>query len=363
MPQKTLGYVELEWTCPNCNSKNPGPQKTCASCGAPQPAGVAFEQVEHAELVSEAEKIEAAKKGPDIHCPYCSARNPGDAKVCAQCGGDLSSGEKRAAGQVMGAYSQEARPVEQIPCPNCGTANPDTRQTCSACGANLRAPAGKTPVSAASAERKGGRNFVLIGALALVGLLVVCLIAFLVYKGTRRQDLIGSVQNVQWARSIAILELGAVPHQGFQDDIPAEATVGACDKREHHTQDQAAPDSKEVCGTPYTKDTGSGFGEVVQDCVYVVYQDFCEYTVQEWLVVNQTSVGGSDMNPTWPEYDLAAGQKVGNQQETYTVVFETDKGAYSYSVPDSEAFSQFTPGSEWILVVDGFSHIVGIEPK
>ena len=52
MARKDLGFVELEWTCPNCKTRNPGLTKTCQSCGSPQPADVEFqskadEQVDH----------------------------------------------------------------------------------------------------------------------------------------------------------------------------------------------------------------------------------------------------------------------------------------------------------------------------
>ncbi len=46
MPQETLGYVKLEWTCPKCRTRNPGTEKTCVSCGAPQPQEVQFEQAQ-----------------------------------------------------------------------------------------------------------------------------------------------------------------------------------------------------------------------------------------------------------------------------------------------------------------------------
>ena len=50
------------------------------------------------ELVQDQQKIDQAKAGPDIHCGFCGARNPATAKVCHQCGGDLTQGKARGAG-------------------------------------------------------------------------------------------------------------------------------------------------------------------------------------------------------------------------------------------------------------------------
>ena len=33
MTRKTVGYVELEWTCDHCGTENPGPRKFCNNCG------------------------------------------------------------------------------------------------------------------------------------------------------------------------------------------------------------------------------------------------------------------------------------------------------------------------------------------
>lgn len=53
MSKETFGYLKLEWTCPRCGSRNPGPQKTCLSCGAPQPENVAFQLPEKQELLTD----------------------------------------------------------------------------------------------------------------------------------------------------------------------------------------------------------------------------------------------------------------------------------------------------------------------
>ena len=77
MVRKTLGYVELEWTCPQCGSRDPGPQKVCANCSAAQPAQVEF----HGRLNKTdrgTKEIDRAKAGPDVHCAFCGARNPAE---------------------------------------------------------------------------------------------------------------------------------------------------------------------------------------------------------------------------------------------------------------------------------------------
>ena len=81
MTQKTEGYIELEWTCPNCQGNNPGPVKTCLNCGAPQPAEVAFHLPGEAKLKTDQATARQADAGPDLHCPYCGARNAGGTGV------------------------------------------------------------------------------------------------------------------------------------------------------------------------------------------------------------------------------------------------------------------------------------------
>jgi hypothetical protein len=120
--------------------------------------------------------------------------------------------------------------------------------------------------------------------------------------------------------------------------------------------------SVEVCGTPYTVDTGSGFGEVVQDCVYQVYDDLCSYTIPEWTVIDTIVARGTNGVPTWPSASLAGNERQGQESEAYSVVLATDSDRYTYTPSTASEFTAFTPGSRWVLTVNGFGGITGIEP-
>ncbi|MCL4823341.1 MAG: hypothetical protein KJZ57_03895, partial [Anaerolineales bacterium] len=62
--RQSKGFVELEWICPNCNSRNPGPKKTCQNCGAPQPENVEFHLPADAKLIQDANVAKIAGAGP-----------------------------------------------------------------------------------------------------------------------------------------------------------------------------------------------------------------------------------------------------------------------------------------------------------
>ena len=93
MARKSLGHTKLIWICPNCQTRNPGPKKSCTTCGSPQPENVVFVQADHEIMISDKEEIRKAKKGADIHCPYCGTRNSNDVKICIQCGGKIIGGK------------------------------------------------------------------------------------------------------------------------------------------------------------------------------------------------------------------------------------------------------------------------------
>ena len=51
--KESKGFVQLEWVCPNCDGRNPGPLKTCQNCGAPQPDNVQFHRAADEKIVTD----------------------------------------------------------------------------------------------------------------------------------------------------------------------------------------------------------------------------------------------------------------------------------------------------------------------
>lgn len=361
MARKKIGYVELHWTCPNCGNNNPGTEETCLTCGSPQPDDVQFHQAPRQELITDEEKIARAKAGADIHCAYCGTRNPAGATTCSQCQADLSEGAQREAGRVVGAF--KTGPAEQILCPHCGAENPDTALTCSQCSGSLKVHEEEKPEIKARAKTKATKpkrgSMIAIGAVAVVICIAVAVFAFLFLRTT---ELTGVVESVHWERSIPIEAFIPVEKSDWWDEIPSEGQIISCDEDRRSVQDSPAANSTEVCGTPYTLDTGSGVGEVVQDCEYHVYDDYCTYSIEEWSVIEYTTSSGNDLFPTWPDPALTAGERLGDKRtEMYACIFETDGESYYYEVDSIDDFQRCEIGSTWKLNVNAFDAVLSIE--
>ena len=355
MTQKELGYVELEWTCPACSTRNPGTARKCTQCGAAQPAEVKFEQAPEEQIITDAAKIAEAKAGPDIYCAYCGTRNPSTAKVCKQCSADLAEGKARAAGGVLGGLQD--KPAPPVKCPSCGTENPAMARTCTKCGAQL----GKTapPSPPPPAAKPGCLSLpVLIGIGAVI---LIAIIAFII-MGSRSKAVVGEVSDVYWRRAIAIEAFMPVTRENWRTDIPADAEIGNCRKEVRRTQSEPEPGAREVCGTPYVKDEGSGYGKVVQDCQYQIFEEKCQYKALAWVAVPALVREGHDLAPAWPDKALSQEQRQAGRTEGYTVVFETDGRTYEYTPRNEDEFRSFQPGSRWQLEVNGFGSVTGVTP-
>ncbi|PKO22599.1 MAG: hypothetical protein CVU38_08585 [Chloroflexi bacterium HGW-Chloroflexi-1] len=261
----------------------------------------------------------------------------------------MIEGRARANGRVVGAL--QAEPVPPITCPSCGASNPGTARQCEQCGESLVPTEPETPLAASKqAARPGGCGkllpFILAG--------IVTLVALFIFLSSRTTDLVGEVSGVNWQRTIAVEALVPVTREAWRDEIPAGAELGSCRQEVHHVQDEPAEDAKEVCGTPYVVDKGSGYGEVVQDCRYQVYADKCEYQTVEWQSVAPLVLAATN---------LAQDQRPASRGEAYTVTFDTDGNRYTYTPRDAEEFSQYGIGSRWLLKVNSFGAVTDLSPR
>lgn len=362
MAKKIIGYTELRWICPHCQNNNPGNEKSCLGCGAPQPDDVVFFQPEQQTLITDQKKIDQAKAGADIHCGFCGTRNSGDAETCIKCGSDLVSGKKREAGTVIGAYSKETVGPNWV-CDNCQNENVASHTHCVACGAPkkielpISAISPKPPISTPS---KRNWRSCLIPGLILVGLVILAIVIFSIFSKT--EDVSGFVSGVEWQRAIEIESFGPVTRSDWREDISPGIAIGKCEMRYYRTQDQPAPQATEVCGTPYTVDLGNGVAEVVQDCSYQIYAEYCQYTVDDWQLTDTLEISGADLSPYWPDSQLTNNQRFGDKSEKYLVQFNTSDGVYKFSVSDINQYLQFLPGSEWLLTINAFNQVSDVEP-
>lgn len=355
MPQETVGYVNLEWTCKRCGSKNPGTTKICTSCGNVMSETDKFDLPAQQELITDQAVIAAIEKGPDKTCQYCGARNTAAALLCSQCGADLTGARERKQGEVLGAFSAEKKP--DVKCPYCGEMNPATALKCSKCAGSLAARPVDQPKAALPAPAKPNRTAMFIGiGVGVVALIICALLLF------RTSDTSAQVKGVQWQRAIEIMEERPVEHEAWRDAVPGAATLGTCQQKVRSTQDEPAPNADKVCGTPYTVDTGTGAGKVVQDCQYNVKDDWCAYTQLEWTVVDKAEVKGTDANPQWPVLNLAAGQREGDRLEEYRVFFASDGKDYVMSVSSPGELDKYTTGSKWKLQVNALGGVLSAEP-
>ncbi|NOT05407.1 MAG: zinc ribbon domain-containing protein [Anaerolineales bacterium] len=350
--KESKGFVQLEWVCPNCDGRNPGPVKTCQNCGAPQPDNVQFHRAADEKIITDEKVVEVAKAGADIHCGFCGTRNPATASTCSQCGADLKEGKARAAGQVLQAAPAAPKVVT---CTNCGAENPGSERMCAKCGSPLpRAATVQAQAAASSAQAapvpvnvaKKKTNWLLFGGIG--AFLLICCIAVVMIFALPSKTLTGTVGEVRWQTSVPVQELQEVNHTNESGDPPFDAKNVSC-----HDE------TEEICEEK-TIDKGNGFAEVVQEC-HTESTKYCDYTVDEWTTIQTYTLEGNDLYPIYESPNVSSDQRVGSSSETLTVIFNTDHGQESYSTDSMTEFQQFEIGSVWTLKMNAIGGIVSIE--
>jgi hypothetical protein len=353
--RRTIGYIQNEWTCPNCGTRNKGGVKTCENCGAPQPENVKFELPSEQKFVTDEEQIKAAAAGADIHCPFCGTRNPASAKTCSQCGGDLVEGKAREAGRIMQAPPPQPKIVK---CDNCGAENPGTNALCSNCGsplpkvaavqaaaANVASP---RPAAGTNVGKPKKTNWMLIGG--ILAFLAACCIGIAALFFFPSKSVQATVTDVHWQTSVPLQEVRAVDYNNERGSPPSDAYNKSC-----HNESQDVCEQKTI-------DKGNGYSEVVEEC-HTETEQYCSYTVDEWTTIQTYTMDGNDLRPIYESPNVSSDQRLGNESEELTVTFSTENGEEKNYSPDSVSeFQQFTIGSTWTLKMNAVGGITSIEP-
>jgi hypothetical protein len=355
--RRTLGYIQNEWTCPNCGTRNKGGTKTCENCGAPQPENVQFDLPSEQKFVTGEDQIKSAQAGADIHCPFCGTRNPATAETCSQCGGDLTGGRAREAGRIMQAPPPQPKIVK---CDNCGVENPGSNSVCSNCGSPLPKitaaqpvasnAAASPPVAGMTAGKPAAKktNWLLIGG--ILGFLALCCVAIVVMFVLPTKSAEATVVDVHWETSVPVQEIHAVDYNNERGSPPSDAYNVSC-----------RDESRDVC-EQRTIDRGNGYSEVVEEC-HTETEQYCSYTVDEWTTIQTYTRDGEDL---WPVYDspsISSGQRLGDESEELTVIFSTADGEQKDYSPDTVSeYQQFSIGSTWTLRMNTLGGIVNVEP-
>ena len=347
--RQSKGFIKTEWICPSCNSRNPGPEKTCENCGAPQPENVQFYLPAEAKIIQDENAAKAAKAGADIHCGFCGTRNPGTATVCSQCGGDLKEGKARQAGREM---KREAATTD-VKCTNCGEVNPSTRRMCAKCGAPLPragAAAAETqskvepgaPVSPASQKKF---PWLIIGGVVAC-LAIICIGAYMLFAPSK--TVTATVREVYWQTSVPVQEVQAVSYSNEQGSPPSGAYDVSC-----HDE------TRQVCEQK-TIDQGNGYAEVVEEC-HDESTQYCSYTLDEWTTIQTYTLDGYDFSPLYSQPNLSSGQQLGEETLEMTVYFVADGTEYLYKPDSTEEFQYYSQGSSWTLHLNALGRVVSVE--
>jgi len=194
---------------------------------------------------------------------------------------------------------------------------------------------------------------------AILGVIACILLVSLLSK---RTDVTARVVDISWTRSIDIEEYGPVSSVDWYDSIPAGADIGRCESTYRYTSSNPEPNAVEVCSTAYIEDEGTGYGEVVMDCVYQVYEDRCEYTSDQWYTLTTLSSDGTGQGAAWPDTNIGANQREGASRERYTITFAEGSDTYTYSTSNYAEYLDYPLGSEWNLSVNAFGDISDIQP-
>lgn len=311
------------WDCKFCGTANL-PAKShlfCPNCGASQdPTTRRFPSDEEKQAVAD-----HVFKGASLICNACGTTNAGDAQFCQQCGAPL---ENAARATSLGT---------QVRAEN----------------AAFSAQGATTPAVPVQENKRSGPNWVVIGVVAAIALLIVgAIVTF-----TWRRDTAVAIVGHDWQRTISIEQFTPIDDVSWCDSMPNDA-YRVSERREQRTTRQVA--DGEDCQVRRV-DNGDGTFSERRECTTryrdePVYDDRCYYTVNRWMEARTLDSSGESLTdaPRWPLLQLAqcSGNSLGcereaGRQENYTLTLEDAEGKPFTCPVSAEMWQAAQEGTRW----------------
>jgi hypothetical protein len=259
---------EMLWDCEFCDTKGllAKSQRHCPECGGKQNADKRYFPPEGQAVRVDGHKYE----GSDRYCPSCNAPQSAKAHNCTNCGAPQTGG-------------QEVKGVA-------------------------------TPVAPAPKKSRLWILFVVLGVLAIVGIVLG------VRHCNRTESAKVTVVAHRWEASIGVEEYKDVEKHDWKKDVPtAERGRMTCRKKEN--PDIKVPDGQ-TCRDEKV-DNKDGTFKVVTKCkdkFKAGEDDWCDYTVKEWVETKRVASKGTGMNVAFPTQGVPAPstyERPGKKKVTY----------------------------------------------
>jgi hypothetical protein len=351
-----MAVREGRWDCQYCGTTGIlGRDKVCTNCGRSRPAGTKFYLPKDGDEVADEKLAQKAKIGPDWICEFCSSSNPANVDVCQSCH----------------APREGVSPQQEVKEYALGEA-PDSGDM------DLSKPVERPSTPAKS--KKGPA----IGIAAIAGgALFLCLcfvLAFFVF-GSQNEE--ATVSGFSWERTVAVESFQTVTEEDWE--VPAGGRILSQQEDIHHydqildhyeTRSRQVSEQVQVGERTYVcgqRDLGNGFFEDVEctEPVYEtqsrtetyeepiyreepVYQTKYTYEIDKWVVVRTETAANNNHSATWPDTNLASGEREGERTETYIIHFTDNDGKeYDWETTEGE-WRGFEVGQGVTLKLDAF---------
>jgi hypothetical protein len=350
MSDEGVRHIEMTWRCSTCGHQNLGRHKECVECKHPKDASEAYEMPadpSQAASVTDADLLRMATAGPNWRCAYCGSDQR---KLDGSC-------------QNCGASAVEGKEVEEEPPP-------------------------PEPVAAPAGKRRA--RWVWLAIAAIVGA-----IWFWHWNVNRPRDFTGKVGAASWEQVIDVERYHIVDHEGFRDQMPADAfEVASAGNKIHHYDDvldgyttehytvqvacgQDCTSTPRTCSehctsnkngfaTCRTSCTGGGRSCTTRYCSEARsrqvphyhkeprYQEAFRWRDWEWTRARSVRAAGQGVaDLRWPVDEakvglgLTGGEKEREQRRSrYVVTVGYGDKKVTFDVATSEELARFAPGTE-----------------